>query len=92
MDGGADGGPSGSAGALVAALNAVDQVVGVPVAGAALRAALPVVLFTALAVLADAHHEMRVAVLNRSADLAGRVVTLVVEALARKPGPTIRIL
>ncbi|OSX79961.1 hypothetical protein BU14_0066s0014 [Porphyra umbilicalis] len=85
MDGGAVGGPSGSAGALAAALNSVDQVVCVPVAGAALRVALLVVQFTALAVLADAHHEMRVAVLDRSADLAGRVVTLVDEALAREP-------
>jgi len=82
MDDKAGGG--GGGGALAAALDAADHISGVPVAGPVLRVALLVVQSTALAVLADAHHELRVAVLKRSADLACRLVSLVDEALARE--------
>jgi len=75
----------GGGGALAAVLDSVDQISGVPVAGPVLRVALLVVQSTALAVLADAHHAMRVSVLERSADFAGRLVTLVDEAIAREP-------
>jgi len=61
----------------------VDQVSGIRVVGPALRMALLVVQSTALAVLADAHRTLRVVVLERSTDLAGRMVALVYEALAR---------
>jgi len=86
MDGGAGGGGGGGGGGgLAAAFDSVDQITGVPVAVPVLRVALLVVQSTALSVLADAHREMRVAVMDRSAELAGRLVSLVDEALARDP-------
>ncbi|OSX76928.1 hypothetical protein BU14_0167s0003 [Porphyra umbilicalis] len=78
-------GGGGGGGVLAAVLDSVDQISGVPVAGPVLRVALLVVQSTALAVLADAHHAMRVSVLERSALFAGRLVTLVDEALVREP-------
>ena len=83
MNGESGGGGGGSA--LAAALDSVDQISGVPVVGPIIRVALLVVQSTAMAVLAEAHHTMRVAVLERSSERAGRLVTLVDEAIAREP-------